>query len=60
MFDLVTSRNGKPRDFIDLDPTCITVPPIRIILSEPHWIRRLPLGQQLSLSWEEPYNVIMK
>ena len=36
MFDFVISRQGKPCDFTALDPTCVKVPPIRLVLLEPY------------------------
>ena len=32
----VESRHGITRDFTTLDPTCLTAPPIQLVLSEPH------------------------
>ena len=35
MFDHVISLQGKPLDFTALDPACVTVPPILLVLSVP-------------------------
>ena len=36
MFNLVISRHQILRDFTTIDLTCIAVPPIWLVLSEPH------------------------
>ena len=40
MFNLAISRHGITRDFTTLDPTYVTAPPIGLVLSELHYIRR--------------------
>ena len=38
MFDLVISRHRITHDFAAQGPTYVAAPPIRLVLSEPHWI----------------------
>ena len=40
------------RDFNALDPTCITVPPIQLVMSEPHFIDYLEILISLFNSYE--------
>ena len=37
MFYPVTSRHGKPRAFTVLDQTCVTAPPLLLVLSKHHY-----------------------
>ena len=41
MFNLVISHHRIMRDFTTLDPICITAPPIRLVLSQPHYYLHL-------------------